>query len=257
MRSRQNQVIALGVNSLLAGATAGVRRHLDGGSFRDGFAGGALGGALTYAGKRVSGERFAGAGLVGREVAAVGASMVLNASDGRGLLETVTLPAGPLRLHLDRSAPRPLQAKVDLPGVVATAYAATRASSIDWGASLTSGAPVFVVREQSLAGGRQVAGVILLRDDTPGVMEESLAHERVHVAQYDFASIAWSRPAERALLRGSHRGSRISRHVDLGVHLPVQGILSLAIPYGSRPWEWEAHVLSNTQPITGSTGGPP
>jgi hypothetical protein len=255
MRSRQNQMVALGANSLLAGATAGVRRYLHGSSFWDGFARGAFGGAVSYAGRRVSGERFAGAGLLGREVAAVGASMVVNASEGRGLLETVTLPIGPLRLHVDRSAPRPLQAKLDLAGVVAIAYVATQASSVDWRSSLSSGAPVFVVRDQSLSGGRQIAGVVQLRDDTPDVMEESLAHERIHVAQYDFASLVWNRPAERALLHGSPSGSWVSRHLDLGLHLPVQGILNLVVPYQDRPWEWEAHVLSNTQPITSSAGG--
>lgn len=248
-------MVALGANSLLAGVTAGVRRHFAGGSFWGGFAGGALGGSVTYAGKRVSGERFAGAGLLGREVAAVGASMVLNASDGRGLLETVTLPAGPLRLYVDRSAPLTLQARLDLAGVVAAAYVATRASAVDWRSSLSSGAPVFLVRQPSLAAGRHIAGVIQLRDDTPEVMERSLAHERIHVAQYDFASYVWSRPAERALLGGSRSGRWISSHVDFGLHLPVQGILSLLVPYPQRPWEWEAHVLSDTQPISESGGG--
>jgi hypothetical protein len=244
-RTLESQVAALAANVVLGGVTAGVGQWLRDGSFRRGFAGGAVGGGLVFAGKRVVGEEFDGAGFLGREVAAVGASVVANASEGRGLLERVTLPVGPVRLHLDRSAPSPLVARLDVPGAIATVYFATRAP-LDWRSSLSAGAPVFILREGDLAAGRHVAGVIRLREDLPSIMRATLAHEQVHVAQYDFAFSAWSDPVEAKLLGWSRLGERWTRHLDLGLHLPVHGLLNAVVPYEHQPWEWEAHVLSNT-----------
>src|SRR5688572_16046106 len=76
-------VTFLGANALTSGLSAGLLQRLRGGSFRDGLARGALGGSVKYAGMRVSAQRFDGAGLLGRHVAATGTSMVRNASDAR------------------------------------------------------------------------------------------------------------------------------------------------------------------------------
>ncbi len=81
-------------NAVLSGVTAGVVQKLRGGSFRDGFVRGLTGGGVIYLGKRVAAERFSGAGLLGREVASLGTSMVRNASEGYGLLDDVVLPVG-------------------------------------------------------------------------------------------------------------------------------------------------------------------
>ena len=87
-------------NAALGGLTAALIQELQGGSFWRAFLEGALGGAVVYGGKRIAVERFYAAGLVGRQVAAVGTSMVHNVSDGRGALERLVLPIGLARLYL-------------------------------------------------------------------------------------------------------------------------------------------------------------
>lgn len=84
---------------MLGGLTAGIVQRLRGGSFSDGFARGAVGGAVAYAGRRIAAERFDGAGLLGRQVGAVGASVVRNASERRPSLERLFFPAGPLHVY--------------------------------------------------------------------------------------------------------------------------------------------------------------
>jgi hypothetical protein len=58
-------------NALLAGMTPGVSQRLRGGQFGDGFARGAVAGAVAYVGRRMGAEQFDGAGLLGRQVSAV------------------------------------------------------------------------------------------------------------------------------------------------------------------------------------------
>ena len=90
-------------NAALGGLTAALIRELRGGSFWEAFLDGALGGAVVY-----------GAGLAGREVAAVGTSIVRNASDGRGTLEQLVLPIGVARLYLQgvNTSVAPVRARV-------------------------------------------------------------------------------------------------------------------------------------------------
>ncbi|MEX2465963.1 MAG: hypothetical protein WD995_03590, partial [Gemmatimonadota bacterium] len=56
----------LSVNALVGGLSAGIFSHARGGSFFEPFARGALGGSVSYFGKRLSGGGFPAAGLVGR-----------------------------------------------------------------------------------------------------------------------------------------------------------------------------------------------
>lgn len=245
------EVTALGVNSALGALTAGLAQSLRGEPFWHGFARGAAGGGVTYAGKWVSGQHFTGSGLLGREIASVGASVVANASEGRGMLERVVLPVGPVRLEIDGAASTPVRARVDVPGVITTAYAAAHPRmSLDWRSSLSAGAPVFRHRGEPDWAGRHVGGVILIRHYEEGVpgagreqMKTALLHEQIHVAQHDFGAIVWSEPAERWLLRRVLGSTAIGRHLDLGLDLPLWGALILLLPYDQRPWEWEAHFL--------------
>ena len=57
----------VGINAVLGGVTAGVTSLIRGNSFSDAFTAGALGGTMSYAGKRVAASRFYGAGLIGRQ----------------------------------------------------------------------------------------------------------------------------------------------------------------------------------------------
>lgn len=82
----------LGANVILAGITAGMRQALSSGSFEEGFAKGALGGAIAYGGRRLAVRDFAGAGFLGRQLSAVGISITGNAGEGVPALSRLTLP---------------------------------------------------------------------------------------------------------------------------------------------------------------------
>jgi hypothetical protein len=249
------------VNAALGGLTAGVLRRARGGSFREGFLAGAAGGALVYAGKRVAVERWDGAGLLGRELAAVGASVTWNASSGRGAFDQVMLPVGPVRLYVRADSGLRVTPKLDVAAVVATAVIATRPrTGLDWGESLSSGALVF--RRRDPGGeldweGAQVAGVVVIRERPSFVPhdageptpEDALAHERVHVLQQDQVYLLWGAPLEDALVRGSRRGQAIHRHLDFGADVLLLGVGVAALDYGSRPWEREAYFLSGTREV--------
>lgn len=256
----RGEALTLGANAVLGGLTSGVIRHARGGSFRDAFVTGAAGGALTYGGKRLAAEEFFGAGLMGRQAAAVGSSVTHNAAHGDAALARVVLPVGPVRLYLFDGV-RSARARLDLASTVMTAVAALHPDNrFDAEAALSAGAPVF--RRAATArdvgwNGLQAAGVILVRytpgDVAPDDAEthriaRTEAHERVHVLQYDQTFLLWAAPVERWAL--SQRGwtRALNRYVDLGLHVPVWAGLNTVIPYEDRPWEREAFFLSRTGP---------
>ena len=240
-------------NGLIGGLTAGIWQKVRGGSFQDGFTRGLLGGVVTYGGKRLAVQDFYGAGLAGREVAAVGSSMTRNAADGLPLLQRVMLPIGPMHLYVERSAGVRVHAKVDAYTLGWMTYAALQ-PELRWdaGRSLSAGAPVFVVRDRlivsgddSEAAGLTVAGTILL-SDIPGIdLSTNFAHERVHVLQNDQIFLLWTEPAEQWALRKVPGGRTIARYVDPNLSPVVTELLGRLFPeYHSKPWEMEAIFLS-------------
>jgi hypothetical protein len=227
-----------------------VLQAIRGGSFSDGFARGALGGAIVYAGKRVSVGRFAGAGLLGRELAAVGASVVRNAADGRPSFERLVLPLGPINVYFGTPGPRRARVKVNLYQLAWFGWAmAEPALSFEAGKSLSAGAPVFRARNRViLSGGDPVRGVmaggtILLSGR--GVLDEEavFAHERVHVLQRDFYLQAWFRELEAWLLEQTPFAA-VNRYVDIDLLTPLF-LLGTGTAFGkaNRPEEIEADFL--------------
>lgn len=240
-------MLALGVNTALGGLTAGIAQAWQGASFWKGFVRGAAGGSVAYSGKWTSSQDFFGSGFVGREVGALGASMVANASEGRALFERVVLPVGPVRLYVDRTAPAPLRARVDLPGAISTVYTAAQSDTkLEWASTLSSGAPVFIDTGEHSWLGRHTAGVISIRERqlSPEIrrseMGSVLRHERIHLVQYDFSAIVWGEPVERWLLARAPYGVTLHRHAALGVDQALWGGVRFLIPYDQQPWEWEA-----------------
>lgn len=251
------EAASLAGNALLGGLTAGFVRMARGGSFADAFRTGAAGGVATYAGKRLSVEEFWGAGLIGRQVAAVGTSVTRNAGEGRPALGHVMLPLGPVRLYAEPRSAVPIRARVDAANLVATVATAFQGDTrFDWGASLSSGAPVFRREGAGLDvgwDGAHVAGVVLVRDLLPGEAGGEfvprgtvLAHERVHVVQYDQTFLLLAEPLEGWLLERSGWGAAPHRWVDVGANVFLWGGLNAAIPYRARPWEAEADALSGS-----------
>lgn len=256
-------------NAVVSGVTAGVVQKLRGGSFRDGFLRGLTGGGVIYLGKRVAAERFSGAGLLGREVASLGTSMVRNASGGYGLLDDVVLPLGIVRLYRERCPASECDAGATAPpaklfryrlrvDAVATGwllYAATQPQlHFDAGSSLSMGTPVFKTDNKVMGSGEQRAGgfakdgIILLSDVPlwgPIYAERAIHHEMEHVIQDDQLLGTWIRPAQATVLRRFRAGRLFDDWVDLDASNELLDLMSNAIPqHDVRPWELEAVYLS-------------
>lgn len=247
---------AVGVNAFLGGLTAGVVQELRGGSFSDGFTRGALGGVVVYGGKRVAVQRFGGAGLLGRQIGALGSSVIRNASDGRPTLERVVLPAGPLRLYLSRRpGDAPARLRLDAATTIAAAYAVAE-PELEWDAaeSLSSGALVFRVEDLLIRGSdgveRGAAGITragtIYVSDLPGLdLAEDVRHERIHVIQFDQFFLTMTDHPEDWALRKVPGGGWVSRYVDLNLsNLVTTGLAEAFKNYYQRPWELEARYLS-------------
>jgi hypothetical protein len=249
----------LGANGILGGVTAGIARRVSGGSFRDGFTRGFLGGTLIYGGKRIAAERFPGAGLVGREVAAVGASVVDNAAAGRGTFERIVLPVWIGRLYIEPGAGgagRRITPRLDLMATLWTMQGlAADELSLDVGGTVSGGTPVFRTYNRLIdlggagrASGITAGGVIFL-SDVPAYGEfwypRVFAHERVHALQMDQLFMQWTRPVERAAVSAIPGGARLLRYVDLNLSTELLRLLTVPFPeHRDRPWELEAMFLA-------------
>ncbi len=246
MSSATKYAITIGSNVVLGGLTAGIGEHRRRGSFWRAFGRGALGGGVAFVGKQVSAARFTGAGLLGRQVTAVGGSMVNNATAARPLFARIVLPLGPARVYAQPGSPDPVHVKLDAAGLIGIGYAATRpAARLDIETSLSSGAPVFEVGDEWGHRAAHVAGVILMTDHTiPREGRSALAHERVHVGQYDFAFLAWSEPVEQWMADRGGMIGKLHRYVDLSANIAVFGALNFVVPAQVSPWEQEAYLLS-------------
>lgn len=243
---------SLSANALLGGLTAGLSLHLHGGSFGDGFLKGLVGGSGVYAGKRIAAERFDGAGLLGRQVAAAGTSIVGNAGRGAGLFDRLSLPVGPVWLDFD-GGPWPSGARIDGIALGWILYAAVEPElRFDLGRSLSAGTPVFHTNGTVLsfgdgaahAAGVTQAGVILLADVPPygdAFLERSFAHERIHVLQQDFMGAAWTDPLARLALDRAGAPPIVGGVLRFNLSTELLRGLGRLIPeHEDRPWEIES-----------------
>jgi hypothetical protein len=246
------ELTTLSANGLIGGLTAGIAQRMRGGSFRDGFTRGAFGGAVTWAGKRVASERFAAAGLLGRTIAAGGASVSRNASIGAGSLDRLIVPIGPVWLDVSPSTRR-VRGRVDVAALAWLVYAIAEPElSIDAAETLSAGAPVFRTDGKLLsfgndsvhAAGVTNAGVILLAG-VPAfgdVFERrAIAHERIHVLQEDQLAILWTDPAIAWGAEKLPAGNVANRFIAWNLGTEVLRTFGHAFPeHGDRPWEMES-----------------
>lgn len=231
------------VNALVGGVTSAALRLVRGEPAWDAFWQGALGGSLAYFGKRVAVERFYGAGLMGRQLGSVGGSMIRNASAGRDLLQELVLPAGPVRLYI---SDRGITPRLDLATLVtAGAFMVTYDARLDPAASLSAGALIF--RGETPMPGFTGAGATVVWPEIPSNEEPRLmAHERIHILQYDQIFLSWGEQLERWTTEQAPPGlGGILDHFDLGLGpLGIRTGLALALDYHARPWETEAYFLA-------------
>lgn len=240
--------VLLGVNAVLGGLTAGVGRWLNGGSVHHGIGAGLAGGALGYVGRRIAVQDFGGAGLLGRQVNAVGASLVANAAANRPPLSRLDLPLGPMVLRFEPASgwlPSPRVRVWDAVWLISGLLDSRL--ELDWEESVSSGAPVFRAPEHILesgAYGRYVGGVIVL-----GLNHRptTLAHERVHVLQIDQLQGTWGVPLEEWAVAALPGGIAAPGWVEGGVAAPLMiwGLSEgLSLGRDRRPWEAEADFLT-------------
>ena len=210
------------------------------------------GGVTMGAGKQIAGQRFDGAGLLGRQVAALGTSFVRSASEDTMV---VMLPVGPMTFEIRPTAVDRVRPRVNLVATTAVLYYVIRADTrVDLGATVSAGAPVFrfptetVSTRDGIIFGRMDFGTIVL-GAKPSTLDEqrrmTLPHESIHIVQYDFLEQALSLPPERAILRKLGVGEGFLRHVDVGaISVLLAGVLQMHMDYEDRPWEREAVILT-------------
>jgi hypothetical protein len=247
-----------GANALLGGTVVSLGRWARGESFADafrgGFASGALAGVAAYGGKRVAAERFTGAGLMGRQLHGAAVSGARSVSDGGGLTDELSLFLGPLRLHL-RGPSEPSRRLWSVSGLDLywLAYGVAASSfTLDWSESLSGGVPVFrpdrgrriLTGSGRTAGGAALGGVVFVSDGLGEAEPRLLAHERVHVLQFDFLHSLLSQPVEGYLLGLLPGGDHLRNHLhpDLLI-LGFGALLGSAAESRRAPWEVEAHLL--------------
>lgn len=248
---------SLSGNALIGGLSAGVQRRLHGGSFADAFLRGLIGGGVTYVGKRVAVQRFDGAGLLGRQVAAVGNSMARNAGAAEPLLSTLALPVGPVRLLVQPHARRSLHARLDLSALAWLVYGVAEPRlHFDLSKSLSAGTPVFrtaneeiVVRGDSVHAAGTTFSELVFLSDVPawgsGFLRTAFAHERVHVLQEDQLFLLVTGPLEDRLAEWVGVPRRITGLLDLDLSTELLLTLNRLSPnHDYRPWELEASFLA-------------
>lgn len=263
------------INALIGGVTAGLSRLVRGDPVKqalsDGFLRGAMGGGLAYAGKRVAASHRDGAGWIGREIAAFGASTTVNAANGIGTFDRLIFPLGPLpaRIVVTRHKSRfSVQPVFDLLSSAAVIYGLAASNySLDWGASLSGGVAVFREHDPLLdangvldverasgddwpnqqdgyrAGATSVGGAAFVSYLAPE--ENVLAHERVHTIQFDFFTATLSDPADTWLMV---RVPAVDRWLKLNLVPLAFGAINHTLEplanHDSFPWEREAILLS-------------
>lgn len=254
-------------NVLLGGAVGGVTQKLRGGSFRDGLARGAFGGALAFAGKRVSIAEWDGAGLAGRQLAALGTGVIRNAAAGRPSLERVMLPLWPLHVYLRPDSAARVRVKLDVLTTVFTALSlAASGTTLEVRESLSSGVVVLrehdaylaVPGEETCVPAYTFAGAVMVSDimvpRTAG--NSTVPHERVHVIQYDQFFTLVSDPAEQWLAPRVPGGRALKRYLDFNLLTPLLIVPAVLIDEAERrPWEQEAVALTRTTYPDASYGG--
>ena len=235
----------LGVNALLGGVSAGLAAAIRGDSFVRAFLDGAGGGGLAYFGKRVASRPDGGAGLLGRQIASFGSSVVGNVVAGRGRLDRIALAVGPVRAYVGRSVPG-VEWRLDVPAFGFAAVALLQGKEVDLSESFSSG--VVVIRDESE---KAVPGTIFYIPFASAERQAyTLSHERVHVLQYDQSFLFWGGPLEAWLAREIPSARGVLQHFEF--NLPVLATAAglgfyVWTEHDEQPWEHEAMYLGRTR----------
>jgi hypothetical protein len=254
--SPQGRASNVAVNGALGAATATVRQVICGCFSWRGVAQGAAGGAMMGVGKQIAGTEFAASGLLGRQLNALGLSAIVSAGLEHPLL---LLPLGPVTMEVRPGSGEPARARVDVTDLTVLALAVLdREMKVHWPSSIAAGAPVLLHSREWLAHGYEAHGFALLGTVfvqsrfSPSVRRELVAHESIHVLQWDALRQLATHPAERAVVRTVPRLRDAGTYLDPGLIAPASMLLlGSLIPYHAQPWEREAYLLGNGHSMSG------
>lgn len=220
-------IAALSVNTFAGALTAAVRSLFeDRSNLPRAVVKGALGGGVSYLGKRVAVESWTAAPLVGRVIHAAGASLVAQAAVPTGnLLDSLQFLIGPVSLHLslDRRPGISVNAREVL--VLASAFAMNDLH-FDREYSLKALTPVFRTRHTRIRSGDRftsgttVGHAIVLDGLFVDQGDAAFPHEVVHLLQFDFLLVAWDQPLERALRSRVPGTGWVPRWLHVGAMVP-------------------------------------
>lgn len=192
----------LGLNAGLGAVTSGLFAALTGSSVVDAALGGAMGGAISFGGKRLIASD-PDLGLVARQLSAVGASIAWNASEGRGWLDRLSLPAGPVWLEITIEDGLDWEPFIDVNALGWVLYGLLDSShTIDAGRSLRAGAFVFLTDDLDGSGGDSATsglagdGAVFLSRTRLADSPRTIHHELTHVLQIDYLKMTLDRPLE-------------------------------------------------------------
>lgn len=242
------------INGAIGAVSAAVGAALTGKNPWDALLPGFGGGVAVAAGRQVAGLGFGGSGLLGRQISAVGISVIHSAARDSLLL---LVPLGPVTFSVRPRDYDGIHPRVNLLEVAALVYYTLDSDAkLDAGATLASGAPAFRMPTVSFqvgdgtAYGQMILGTIVLGAHDPDLFPHTsrdvvLAHESIHVLQLDYFNQVVGLPLERAMLRRLFGDAPLTRYVDIGLLGPLSAMaFHSQVEYQRRPWEREAVVLT-------------
>lgn len=246
------QQVAL--NGAVGGVLGAARALVAGKDVRRGVIRGVQGGVLAGAGKQMADLEFPGAGLLARQVSAVGISVIHSATQDTLVIFS---PLGPVTLEWTPARRQAPNLRVNVVETAAVLYYATSSGTrLDLGRSLSFGTPVFVrarpIDDEDNAGFEAYRLIVVSDAANP----QTRSHELVHVLQQDQVTYLVGNPLESALV-SRHAPGWFRRHVDLGATSELLWRLTrVPFKYCSDPTEAEAYLLTGQEDWQDELCGP-
>lgn len=239
-RDQSAHVRYLALNVAIGATASMARAVIAGAPLHTAIAKGLFGGSLMSAGMELIGTESPSARFAGLQLAAVGASVVRNADRGAPLLSDITLPIYPFYVRVRPGASNPVTARVSVMSAarLATVLSSGHRPSVDWGATLATGAPVLRSPRWRLPSttcpfpcegsfAQHSAGVIVYSASagTDYDLRRTLAHESLHIAQQTRDALLDAIPASDAALgRLGGTGRSLSRFLVVDLVMPLRAV---------------------------------
>ena len=248
------------------GTTASVARAVVAGTpIRTALTRGLLGGSLMSTGMELIGTESPSTRFAGLQLTAIGASVTRNAADRVPLFSDVTLPIYPLYVRVRPRSSAPITARLSVTSAahLASLLSGGRKPSLDWSATMATGAPVLRSPRWRLPStscpppcegsfAQHNAGVILYSASagTDYDLRRTLAHESLHLAQQTRDALLDAVPASDAAF--DHLGTRgrsISRFLVVDFLMPLRfvdegEVMIRGAPRRSSWYETEARAFA-------------